>query len=83
MSNNIDWRDSVVVSKLEMALVRARISALEAENARLRDAVIKARDTFSNYGDLHAAKPDTVKAQRNYDLRDEMATALSTTEAGG
>jgi len=42
----------------------------------LIEALEKARDTFRHYGDLHAAKPDEVKAKRNYDLADEMDAAL-------
>jgi hypothetical protein len=35
-----------------------------------------AADTFQKYGDMHAAKPDPVKAKRNYDLAAEMRAAL-------
>lgn len=47
----------------------ARIRSLEAELA-------EARDVFRHYGDLHAAKPDPVKAQRNYDLAAKIEAAL-------
>lgn len=50
---------------------------LREENARLREAVEKARMTFNRYGDLHAAKPDEAKAARNYELADEMDRALN------
>lgn len=52
-------------------------SGLVEENARLREAVEKARLTFNRYGDLHAAKPDEAKAARNYELADEMDRALN------
>lgn len=54
-----------------------RIDEQDARIAAMTDALNKARLTFSHYGDLHAAKPDPVKAQRNYDLADEMLAALS------
>lgn len=43
---------------------------------RLQEAVILARDTFSHYGDLHAAKPDDHKATANYKLAAKMNAAL-------
>lgn len=57
----------------ELSTLRARVAELEA-------ALIEARDTFRHYGDLHAAKPDMVKAQRNYDLADRMEAALNPTQ---
>lgn len=60
----------------------ARIAALEGEVARLREAVTEARDTFRHYGDLHAAKPDPVKAQRNYDLAARQDAALKGADHG-
>jgi len=59
----------------ELPTLRARVGELER-------AVTKARDTFRHYGDLHAAKPDEVKAKRNYDLADEMQAALTSTKGG-
>ena len=55
------------------------LEALRAENARLREALEKARDTFQRYGDLHNAKntPDGhQKAAVNYALALEMDEAL-------
>jgi vacuolar-type H+-ATPase subunit C/Vma6 len=49
------------------------------ENTRLTAAVILARDTFSRYGDLHAAKPDEHKATANYKLAAQMDAALRIT----
>lgn len=43
---------------------------------RLQEAVILARDTFSHYGDLHAAKPDDHKATANYKLAAKMNAAI-------
>lgn len=40
-----------------------------------REALTKAEATFRRYGDLHAAKPDPVKAAANYELADRMAAA--------
>lgn len=41
-----------------------------------REALAEAEATFRRYGDLHAAKPDPVKASANYELADRMAAAL-------
>lgn len=57
-----------------------RAQAAEADAAKLREAVDQAEQVFRHYGDLHAAKPDPVKATRNYDLADEMAQALAQTK---
>jgi hypothetical protein len=43
----------------------------------LVEAVTLARDTFSRYGDLHAAKPDDHKATANYLLAAKMEAALA------
>ena len=48
----------------------------EDDTKSLIEALVKARDTFNWYGDMHAAKPDMEKAKRNYDLRDEMNAAI-------
>ena len=58
------------------AVIAREFEALEAENARLREAVRRAEAVFTHYGELHAAKPDPVKAQRNFDLAEAMRTAL-------
>lgn len=44
---------------------------------KLVEAVTLARDTFSRYGDLHAAKPDDHKATANYLLAAKMEAALA------
>jgi hypothetical protein len=44
---------------------------------KLVEAVTLARDTFSRYGDLHAAKPDDHKATANYLLASKMEAALA------
>lgn len=64
-----------------LSAIRAERDRLAAENARLREAVALARDTFGHYGNLHAAKPDNEKAERNYALRNQMVTALRTAPA--
>lgn len=46
------------------------------EKVRLRAAVMRAAKVFQDYGALHAAKPDLVKAKANYDLAEEMLMAL-------
>lgn len=48
---------------------------IEAQRPLL-EALEKAEKTFRWYGDLHAAKPDTEKAARNYELADEMRAAI-------
>lgn len=50
--------------------------------ADLVAALEEAERTFRWYGDLHAAKPDAEKAQRNYDLADRMAAVLARAKAG-
>lgn len=40
------------------------------------DAIRLAESTFRAYGDHHAAKPDDEKAQRNYQLAEQMRAAL-------
>jgi hypothetical protein len=52
------------------------LTAVGAKLVRLQSAVETARDTFQWYGDMHAAKPDETKAQRNYTLAAQMAAAL-------
>jgi hypothetical protein len=42
----------------------------------MAEALEEAERTFRHYGDLHAAKPDPVKAQRNYEMADKMLAAL-------
>ncbi len=75
--------DTYTVSVPTFSNMRAAITAaleesgLVEENARLREAVEKARLTFNRYGDLHAAKPDEAKATANYKLADEMDRALN------
>jgi len=49
---------------------------------RLVDALEEAASVFAHYGDLHAAKPDPVKAKRNYDLADRMKVALASAKGG-
>lgn len=61
---------------LANAALRARLAEVEAERDGLRRFVEKAEQTFRHYGDLHAAKPDQIKAIRNYDLADEACQAL-------
>ncbi len=41
------------------------------------EALEKAESVFRHYGDLHAAKPDEVKAKRNYDLADELRALIA------
>jgi molecular chaperone GrpE (heat shock protein) len=57
------------------------VSRLRAENARLREAVKRAAAQFSYYAELHALKPDPVKAASNQKWSDEMVAALK--EGGG
>ena len=63
--------------KIHIYAAANRIDALEAENARLREFVAKAEAVFRWYGDLHAAKPDMDKAQRNYDMAGAARAALN------
>lgn len=56
----------------------AEIDRLRAESERLCAAVRAAQARFTEYGDLHAAKPDEVKAQRNWDMAQQMYDALPT-----
>lgn len=63
--------------------VAGLLAALTAERERTRvlgECLKIAEAKFREYGDLHAAKPDMVKAQRNYDIADRMRAALSTRE---
>lgn len=60
----------------QMGELRAEIIALQRENARMRGAVKEARDVFRHYGDLHAAKPDLAKADRNYNLASRMNAVI-------
>lgn len=57
--------------------VASALQAKQGEIDRLHKAVDRAAEVFIHYGDLHAAKPDMVKAKRNYDLAGEMAVALT------
>jgi len=57
------------------------LTRLRAENARLRGAVKRAAAQFSYYAELHALKPDPVKAASNQNWADEMVSALK--EGGG
>ena len=55
------------------ALANARLIAAAPTMA---EALEEAAKTFRHYGDLHAAKPDPMKAQRNYEMADKMLAAL-------
>ncbi len=56
--------------------LRLRCAGLRAEGDALSGAVMLAEQTFQQYGDLHAAKPDMIKANRNYELAHQMRAAL-------
>lgn len=73
---NAGDRAAAAVIAREIEADRAKIEALEAENARLREALKQAEAVFTHYGELHAAKPDPVKVRRNFDLADAMRAAL-------
>lgn len=60
-----------------IAAWNTRQSSLREKAEAMAGALEKGRDTFVHYGDLHAAKPDPVKASRNYALACEMDTALA------
>lgn len=53
-----------------------KIATQAARIEMLEETVRFAEQKFREYGDLHAAKPDMVKAQRNYDLADQLRNAL-------
>jgi hypothetical protein len=62
------------------AAVDAHHSATEAINAKLREAVTEARDTFNRYADLHKAKHTQealAKAMFKRDLAKKMQSALT------
>jgi hypothetical protein len=61
----------------EEQLCEAAFRAGQAYTDGLVAALEEARGVFQHYGDLHAAKPDPVKAQRNYDLAAKMTAALT------
>lgn len=63
--------------KARASIAAAELAERDAEIARLRAAVLLAEETFWHYGDLHAAKPDMVKAKRNYGLAAEMERAIN------
>ena len=73
-----DLFGNALATVLDYAVERQEQQMLAAAMrvAVLEKAVRNARDVFQNYGDLHAAKPDAVKAQRNYDLAAKMSAAL-------
>lgn len=62
----------------QIAALSERGKFLQWQVDRLRPALEQARDTFLRYGDLHKAKPDMEKAQRDYDLAALMDLALAT-----
>jgi hypothetical protein len=58
-------------------VLRERAGGERAQIVALKLALKEARDVFQHYGDLHAAKPDPVKARRNYDLAERMQAAIN------
>jgi predicted nucleic acid-binding Zn-ribbon protein len=54
-------------------MLNAQIDKLDQELEEARKLLKLAEETFRHYGDLHVAKPDEVKAKRNYELADTMA----------
>lgn len=61
---------------LVACVFRAADARLIAAAPTMAEALEEAERTFRHYGDLHAAKPDPVKAQRNYEMADKMLAAL-------
>lgn len=61
----------------------AAITEARKRIAELETGLIIARDTFDHYGDLHAAKPDPVKASRNYELAKQMGALITPTTGEG
>ena len=47
----------------------------------LLDIAKKAEALFRHYGDLHAAKPDMEKANRNYEMADELSSIINKTSS--
>lgn len=70
ISNQID----AGLSERDELYEKLRIS--NEKIAVMREALFLAELTFSSYGDIHAAKPDPIKAHKNYELAGKMNAAL-------
>lgn len=76
----VHWQHCQIYNRPDVSLA---LATRDTEIARLRAALETARDTFTHYGDLHAAKPDETKAERNYNLARIMNVALAKQEGDG